>query len=100
MTTEGEVPQTLDTNAHGSMITVVMEKHNSLKGCVALMEGSMSTMGGRVDSMEGRDNSIISTPHLYYACLSGYAQNTSTTISLGTLHQMFNLPRPPQDPTI
>ena len=51
----------------------------------------MDVMDGRIMNVEGRVSSSTSTPQPnYHATSSGHAQNTPSTISPNTLHQMFN----------
>jgi len=51
----------------------------------------MDVMDGRIMNVEGRVSSSTSTPQPnYHATSSAHAQNTPSTISPNTLHQMFN----------
>lgn len=56
-------------------------------------------MDERMVIMGGRLNSSLSTAQNYHASSREHAQEISTTISWGILHQKPNPPRQTQDPT-
>ncbi|PHU03102.1 hypothetical protein BC332_28353 [Capsicum chinense] len=82
MAEEGKIPNSIIQVALAS----IMEKLNVMDSRLGLTEGDVS-------NLKEHQNSIPSTPQNYHTFFSGHSQNTSTTITSETLHQMFNPPR-------
>lgn len=64
---EGETYQTLYNNVLGSKLTSMMDKLNAINSHTTSMEGSISTMGERLDNVKGHCYSNLSSPHNYHA---------------------------------